>query len=214
MRSIQLSALCLATLLPVLASAAPACPTGQHPVCLGACFCVPDALGAPGEVYDTLGRMAAGTLANWLRHAREVAAGGDIQPVPLHIRARLESYYGLHVLETARYTTGAQAQLDAANALLQNPDVHAVTLVDVIVFRQGRDAQENVALWAHELMHVQQFLEWGVDEFAARYSRDYRLVEAPAYAIQQRVASAEAAGPGAATPRHRAASPPPERGED
>jgi hypothetical protein len=72
--------------------------------------------------------------------------------------------------------------------MLQNPDVNAVTLVDIIVFRNPDDALNNAALWAHELKHVQQYLQWGVGEFAARYTRDYNAIEAPAYEIQARVA--------------------------
>jgi len=74
--------------------------------------------------------------------------------------------------------------------MLQNPDVNAVTLVDIIVFRSQDDALNNVALWAHELKHVQQYQQWGVGEFATRYTRDYNAVEAPAYEIQTQVAKA------------------------
>lgn len=71
---------------------------------------------------------------------------------------------------------------------MQNPDTEAVTLVDVIVFRSEEDAQTNVALWAHELWHVKQYQEWGVQGFANRYSEDFDAVEAPAYEMQLRVA--------------------------
>ena len=37
---------------------------------------------------------------------------------------------------------------------------------------------------------MQQYLQWGVGEFAARYTRDHQAVEAPAYAIQAQVAKA------------------------
>ncbi|MNC80231.1 hypothetical protein D3C75_1329590 [compost metagenome] len=62
--------------------------------------------------------------------------------------------------------------------------------MDIIVFRSPDDALNNVALWAHELKHVQQYLQWGVREFATRYTRDYTTVEAPAYEIQAQVARA------------------------
>jgi hypothetical protein len=94
------------------------------------------------------------------------------------------------VLELARYKVGDEVELNAAHTMLQNPDVNAVTLVDIIVFRSADDALNNVALWAHELKHVQQYQQWGVGEFAARYTRDYQAVEAPAYAIQVQVARA------------------------
>ncbi|MNG08673.1 hypothetical protein D3C84_920480 [compost metagenome] len=94
------------------------------------------------------------------------------------------------MLDTARYKVGDADEMNAAHTLMQNPDVNAVTLVDVIVFRNQDDAQNNVALWAHELKHVQQYLQWGVQDFALRYTRDYNAVEAPAYQIQGQVARA------------------------
>ncbi|MNF34651.1 hypothetical protein D3C84_154970 [compost metagenome] len=94
------------------------------------------------------------------------------------------------MLDTARYKVGDAGEMNAAHTLMQNPDVNAVTLVDVIVFRNQDDAQNNVALWAHELHHVKQYLEWGVEDFARRYTRDYNSVEAPAYKVQGEVARA------------------------
>ncbi|MDT4865919.1 hypothetical protein FQZ97_1007480 [compost metagenome] len=65
-----------------------------------------------------------------------------------------------------------------------------MTLVDVIVFRNLNDAMDNIPLWAHEMTHVQQYQEWGVKEFATRYSNDFNSVEAPAYQMGSRVAQA------------------------
>jgi hypothetical protein len=57
----------------------------------------------------------------------------------------------------------------------------AITLIDVIVFR-GPSEANDVALWAHELVHVDQYRDWGVRNFAIRYMRNHNDVEAPAYA--------------------------------
>ncbi len=149
--------------------------------------------GQAGDLFtllDNVARMASSGLANWLRLSRETAVTAGVEPIPLDIRARLEPWYDFQVLDAARYQVGNPEQLDAASAFLQNPDVAAVTLVDVIVFRNAGDARDNVALWAHELKHVQQYQQWGVDDFAARYTRNYEAVEAPAYAIQAEVAKA------------------------
>ncbi|MNQ48544.1 hypothetical protein D3C85_624230 [compost metagenome] len=126
--------------------------------------------------------------------SRNTAATGDIQTIPLNIRAQLEPYYDLQVLDSARYKVGDDAELNAANTMLQNPDINAVTLIDIIVFRNAEDALNDVALWAHELKHVQQYQQWGVREFATRYTRDYNAVEAPAYEIQTQVSKALRAG--------------------
>ncbi|MGA3801490.1 DUF4157 domain-containing protein [Pseudomonas fluorescens] len=171
-------------------SAVFACPQGQYQVCMVACFCAPGSKEETGEIFENMNQMAASGLQNWIVQSRNTAATDDIRTIPLNIRAQLEPYYDIQVLDSARYKVGDDAELNAAHTMLQNPDVSAVTLMDIIVFRSPDDALNNVALWAHELKHVQQYLQWGVREFATRYTRDYTTVEAPAYEIQTQVARA------------------------
>ncbi|WP_413817425.1 DUF4157 domain-containing protein [Pseudomonas sp. P8_241] len=169
------------------ASSVIACPTGQFQVCVVACFCAPGSEEDVGTIFDEMNQLAASGLENWIVLSRNNAATGDVQPIPLNIRAQLEPFYDIQVLDSARYKIGDETELNAANTLLQNPDINAVTLVDLIVFRNPDDAVNNVALWAHELKHVEQYQQWGVREFATRYTRDYSAVEAPAYEIQNQV---------------------------
>ncbi|MHA6195232.1 eCIS core domain-containing protein [Pseudomonas wadenswilerensis] len=171
-------------------------------LCLGlaapACA-APASQGQPDDLFtllDNVARMASSGLASWLTLSRDTALAKGVEPIPLDIRAQLEPWYDFQVLDAARYQVGDAQQLDAAGAFLQNPDVAAVTLVDVIVFRNAEDAHDNVALWAHELKHVQQYQEWGVEGFATRYTRNYEAVEAPAYAIQAEVAKSLRLAPG------------------
>lgn len=182
----------LATLLGGLGLAASvlACPSGQQQVCTLVCFCAPISQADIGALYEDVSQMAASGLEQWLLQSRDSAAASGTQPIPLHIRAQLEPYYDIQVLDAARYKVGDNQALNAANTMLQNPDVQAVTLVDIIVFRHAADAQDNVALWAHELLHVQQYQQWGVREFARRYTRDHDAIEAPAYKRQTEVARA------------------------
>jgi hypothetical protein len=182
------------------ASAGLACPAGQHELCVLTCFCAPGSKEDMGELYDGVGQMAAAGLETWLVESRNTAAAGNVQPIPLHIRAQLEPYFDMQVLEIARYKVGDDTEFNAANTMLQNPDVEAVTLIDIIVFRSAKDAQDNVALWAHELKHVEQYLQWGVAEFARRYTRDYDAVEAPGYEMQRKVAQALRASTAPARP--------------
>ena len=176
-------------LLSLGASSSPfaACPEGQTEICVGPCFCSSTKEGF-GALYESVNQMAASGLENWIVQSRNTLAAGNVQPIPLHIRAQLEPYYDLRVLESVRYKAGDDGELNAASAVMQNPDVNAVTLMDIIVFRNPEDALNNVALWAHELKHVQQYLEWGTRGFAERYTRDYSAVESPAYQIQAQVA--------------------------
>lgn len=174
--------------LPVFAQES--CPTGQYQVCLVVCFCAPVDPNQSGQVLQDVERMATGSLVFALRQARDEATASGSQPIPLHIRAQLEPWHDFAVLDAARYRVGDEQQISAANALLQNPDVNAVTLIDTIIFRRSADAEDNVALWAHELKHVQQYQELGVEEFAKRYTRDYQALEGPAYEIEAQVAKA------------------------
>ncbi|AYC35020.1 DUF4157 domain-containing protein [Pseudomonas cavernae] len=134
-------------------------------------------------------QITAPVLQEWLVQSRNSAAREGTQTIPLNIRSQLEQYYESRVLDAVRYKVGDSGELSAARTMLQNPEITAVTLIDIIVFRSEEDALNNVALWAHELKHVQQYQDWGVQEFAIRYSRDYNAVEAPAYEIQNKVAS-------------------------
>jgi len=124
-------------------------------------------------VYDRVQRMAALALQNWIQQSRDRLVAGGVQPMPLHIRSQLEPFFELAVLESAHYRVGDEVALNAGNTLLRNPDVNAVTLIDVIVFR-----------------HVEQYLDWGVAEFARRYTLDHRAVEQPAYALELEVEKA------------------------
>ncbi|MDF9619690.1 DUF4157 domain-containing protein [Pseudomonas entomophila] len=180
----------LGVLLALPAFAQNSCPVGQYPVCLVVCFCAPIDPGQGGQVLQDVERVAAASLAFALRQARDEATANGTQPIPLHIRAQLESWYDFAVLDAARYRVGDDQQISAANALLQNPDVNAVTLIDTVIFRRPGDAEDNVALWAHELKHVQQYQELGVETFAQRYAHNAEELEGPAYKIEAEVAKA------------------------
>ncbi|MCW8277750.1 DUF4157 domain-containing protein [Pseudomonas sp. PCH199] len=180
MRLVALFVLCLTLEVPAQTGA---CPAGEKQVCLDGCICLPDL----GQMPDGIYQIAAPALALWLTQARAEAASADLQPIPPHIREQLLRWYDPSVLDAAQYKVSDNGQLSAATAMLQNPDVGAVTLIDIILFRDAQTAEQNIALWAHELKHVQQFQEWGVEGFALRYTQDFDAVEAPAYAIQAEV---------------------------
>lgn len=175
-RLVALLVLCLTLDVPAQTNA---CPAGETQVCLDGCICLP----MPDGIYQ----IAAPALAMWLTQARADAASAGIQPIPPHIREQLLRWYDPSVLDTARYKVSDNGQFNAATAMLQNPDVGAVTLIDIILFRDAQSAEQDIALWAHELKHVQQYQEWGVEGFAQRYTQDFNAVEAPAYAIQAEV---------------------------
>lgn len=160
------------------------CPTGQVQVCLGAsCLCLPD----PVRVREDGLNLAAARLEAWLLQSRQAALRAGNEPIPLMIRAQLAPFYDDALLDEVRFRVGITDEMDAATVMLQNPDVQAVTLVDVVVFRDAQAAAEDPVLWAHELWHVQQYREWGTDGFAQRYTRNFQSVEGPAYEVGERV---------------------------
>ncbi|MGH8385007.1 MAG: eCIS core domain-containing protein [Pseudomonas sp.] len=162
------------------------CPPGEKQICLDGCICLPD-LGPITSLPDSVYQIAWPALALWLNQSRAEAATAGTQPIPEPVREQLLRWYKPSVLDAVLYKISDNGQFNAANAMLQNPDVGAVTLVDIIIFRDPQDAEQNIALWAHELKHVQQYEEWGVEGFAQRYTQDFNAVEAPAYAIQLEV---------------------------
>lgn len=182
----------LALLLTCLGASALAdpvsCPAGEQLICLNGCICLPDlgkilGSGLPTEVTQ----VAGPALALWLSQSRADAAMSGTQPIPEAIREQLLRWYPPSVLDAVLYKVGDNGELSAASAMMQNPDIGAVTLIDIIVFRTAESAEHDVALWAHELKHVQQYQEWGADGFAQRYTQDFNAVEAPAYQIQTEV---------------------------
>lgn len=181
------SGLVLALLACFQAIPAMACAPGETQVCLGGCICVPDPNGVLGPMQERAGTISANALEGWILRSRESAVRQGSLPIPADIRRQLLPFYAAELLDSVRYKVGDLDELSAARNVMQNPDIKAVTLVDIIVFRNAEMAAHDVALWAHELLHVQQYREWGTAGFAARYSRDFNAVEAPAYRRQAEI---------------------------
>ncbi|NQD75276.1 hypothetical protein HP547_12485, partial [Pseudomonas sp. CrR7] len=117
----------LGALMALPALAEQTCPPGQYQVCLMGCFCAPIDPGQAGQVLKDVEAMASSSLTFALRQARDEATASGVQPIPLHIRAQLEPWYDFAVLDAVRYRVGDEQQMSAANVMLQNPDVNAVT---------------------------------------------------------------------------------------
>jgi hypothetical protein len=163
--------------------AAASCPADEEERCLAiGCICVSKELAEASTVAAGL------VLEQWLIASRNQSVAAAV-PIPAAIRAKLKGAFDAKLLDTVRYKIDDYGDLNLANLNLHYGDlvgnrVAAVTLVDVIVFRDEPTAVD-VSVWAHELFHVKQFREWGVHEFAMRYARDFREVEDPAYAFQE-----------------------------
>ena len=131
------------------------------------------------------GQAQAGAPAfeQWLNQSRNTASGGA-SPIPPHIRQQLQGFYDDDILNRARFKIGDGGVFNLASLSIQYGGAAAVTLIDVIVFKNAGDAYNNPILWSHELKHVQQFRNWGVRDFAIRYLRSWNGVEGEAYAAE------------------------------
>jgi len=118
-------------------------------------------------------------FAGWIVSARDTARAEGVETMPTPIRAALTGYVPEEILVRVRWRVGGDA-LSLPPNVIRFGDVPAMTLDDIIVFEDRNTALSDPKLWAHELKHVMQFAEWGIDGFATRYLTDYEAVEAEA----------------------------------
>ena len=130
----------------------------------------------PPAVSPLMVEYLAPLLAGWIVAERDAAKARGVESIPAPIREALAGYVPEPILERVRWREGA-SELSLPQNVIRFGHVPAVTLDDVIVFQERRAALEDPKLWAHELKHVMQFAEWGVDGFATRYLSDYEAVE-------------------------------------
>ncbi len=113
-------------------------------------------------------------LAAGIRAARERHYPGSL-PLPEHIKSALSNYIPAAILNKARYTTG-NVQITLPNFIGQGQkfmgnDGYAVTVMDVIVFNSNPNSS-SLNHWAHEIFHIMQYEQMGVEQFAFNYMRD------------------------------------------
>lgn len=141
----------------------------------------------PKDVGQALLNPSGNALAFAIRASRNTAGGGA-QPIPAHIRGQLSPYFPAHILDKARYNTNkASLSLPAAINLIN--EGNTVTLDDLIVFTDSQAANDPI-LWAHELAHVMQYQNMGVEGFANIYTlTGGSELESQARNVQNRVAA-------------------------
>jgi hypothetical protein len=134
-----------------------------------------------GRPLNEAAVTAAGrTLAQWIIASHNTAIG-TAMPIPPYIRQKLTGYASEDSMNRVRYKIGDNGFANLANALEKGGYASAVTLIDVVVFR-GPSEFQDLSTWAHELTHVDQYAQWGVNSFAVQYVRNFHSVEDPAYA--------------------------------
>jgi Domain of unknown function (DUF4157) len=137
----------------------------------------------PGAALETGYEIAATALANALVASRDAAWAQGTDPMPPHIRDALLDWYPADLLDSVEYRVGGAEDSSVQSLSMRYSDATAVTAIDTIIFANAWDAENNIALWAHEVKHVEQFQRLGLMDFARAYVRDHTSVEAEAYAI-------------------------------
>jgi hypothetical protein len=116
-------------------------------------------------------------LADWIARSRNAALQEGVAEIPAAIRAALAGYVPEATLNRVRWRTRGGGEMSLQQNMFAFGDVQAITLDNVVVFSDEKEALADPKLWAHELKHVMQFGEWGIAGFATRYLRDYEAVE-------------------------------------
>jgi hypothetical protein len=156
---------------------------------------LPLPLDAPARAALETGlHIAAAALANALVQSRDAAWAAGTSPMPPHIREALLAWYPASLLDSIEYRTGIAEDSTLQSLSIRYGEASAIALIDTIIFADTRDAETNLALWAHEVKHIEQVRRWGVMGFAQRYVRDHRAVEDEAYAIGNSVKAIHGGG--------------------
>lgn len=145
----------------------------------------------PDEIVETLKNPVAGVLgmpvALAIADGRNTALKKGVYPIPEEIKAELLMYFDESLLNSVRYTVGSSIFSGVTQGLALKVGANAITLGNVIAFkRTGANGSENSAIWAHEMIHVRQYKEYGLSKFAAILTLDgfknrNSAIEKPAY---------------------------------
>ncbi len=139
-----------------------------------------NAIGDGFEALDPAMReMLTPVLVAWVVDSRDAAIERGVEEIPREVRDVLRDFVPPEVLEDVRWRVeNSEASLE--QSLFRMNSSSAITLGDVILFA-GLDDAADPKLWAHELFHVMQYREWGIEGFVERYLADRAAVERDAW---------------------------------
>lgn len=132
-------------------------------------------------------------LAAALRDAYNQQINGA-KPFPKEVIDTLSPILPPDILLAARFTTNnlritLPSAINQGNLLFDNE--HAVTVDNLIIFTKEPDFDDidDLVFVSHELFHVKQYKDWGVDKFAFNYLKNSRAIEDQAKAAASFVRS-------------------------
>jgi hypothetical protein len=120
---------------------------------------------------------AGSALGALIDDARRQAIADGVRPIPTGVYRALLGYFPAALLQKCRFAVGNARTLTLPALAFSYGDATAITLGDVVLFKNERVAETDLKVWAHELTHVMQYQRWGVEGFAERYVRDSGAVE-------------------------------------
>ena len=133
---------------------------------------------AQTQIPPALTEYGAGLLANLIEAARGRAIADGVRPIPTTVYRQRLGFCPAALLQQVRFATGQSAnRISLPSLAFTYGDAAAMTLREVVLFRDEKSAQSDLKLWAHELTHVLQYQRWGLDGFASRYVTDRAGVE-------------------------------------
>jgi hypothetical protein len=131
----------------------------------------------PAEIPPSLLEHGARLLATLIHSARETAIANGVRPVPAQIHRALLGYFPDAIMRKVRFASGQAESLTIPGLALTYGHIDAITLGDVIMFRDDHAAHTDRKLWAHELTHVMQYERWGIEGFAEHFLQDFDGLE-------------------------------------
>lgn len=143
-------------------------------------------------------QLTAAPLAAAIRAARERHISSS-KPLPNDVRKSLSGHFDKSTLDRAKYAVGS-VEITLPNFIGQRAkymgDDYAVVVDDIIVFNMPPSSFSASSFWwTHEVAHVDQYRDLGVERFAYRYLTDYRGIESEADAKARAVGRASGRAP-------------------
>lgn len=131
---------------------------------------------APGTLSEIVTDVGAPALAAIIRSSRDQALSDEATPIPPRKRKLFQNFFEPELLKDVRWTvSSARPGIDTLLAGSLEYD-GAVTLDHVIIFF-NEAAADDTELWLHELEHVRQYREKGVEGFARAYFGQWQQIE-------------------------------------
>lgn len=139
-------------------------------------------------------RALAPLLSASIRHSRANALHEGAHAVPATVRERLAPHFAPETIAAASWTTSSSGLTLDGIVNRAFPRFGAMTFDNVIVFRT-RENVSDLSLWAHELVHVEQFRRMGgIGRFSHAYVAHWPEIEAEAVRRTNRILAALGSG--------------------